>query len=75
MKYVAPLPCARAKCGWRRAGGKGLKISQKEDFPDDGITKFSDFLLVQLTWVNTGPLLICGARGYVGTIYLSATCI
>ena len=32
MKYVAPLPCARARCGGRRAGGKGLKISQNEIF-------------------------------------------
>ena len=25
-KYVVPLLCARARCGWRRAGGRGLKI-------------------------------------------------
>ena len=34
----------------------------------------SDFLLVELTWVETGFLFICGARRYIRVIYLSATC-
>ena len=25
-EVVVPLPCARARCGWRRAGGRDLKI-------------------------------------------------
>ena len=56
---------------------KRLAKEESEGLRDDqeGIINLSKFLPAELTWADTGLLLIYSALRYIRTIYLSSICI